>query len=180
MANSEFLQQAWRRAMDLNIRYYSAIGRLAADYLKDLVSTIGELSTSPSAPAAEPNHAHQPPPQPSAATMVLEAEASGNAIGVFLVHNHLDNVVSAKVVPSAFIDDAGHEIHPKLNFEPDTIQLGPHEQILVRVTAAIDRALKAAVSYRGELNIPELAGTRIPVVVRRRPGQGRRSRAVKK
>jgi hypothetical protein len=179
MANTELLQQAWRRAMDLNIRYYSAIGRLAADYLKDLVSTIGELGTSPSTPAAQPGPA-QPLPQASHATMVLEAEASGKAIGVFLVHNHLDNAVSAKVAPSAFVDDSGREIHPKFAFEPDTIQLGPHEQILVRVTAIVDRALKAGLSYRGELNIPELVGTRIPVVVRRRAGQGRRSRAAKK
>jgi hypothetical protein len=41
--------------------------------------------------------------------------------------------------------------------------------MLVRVTAIIGEDLKADRSYRGELTIPGLTATPVPIVVRRRP-----------
>jgi hypothetical protein len=220
MADSGLLSQAWRRALDLNIRYYSAIGRLATNYLSELVGAIGELSSgnsgdtgapapdtgaaasnfhaSPTAAPVQPAHTHSPahshsappaaqsaaaaqsvpPAQP--ATMVLEGETGAKALGVFLVHNYLGEKVSVRVQASAFADESGNEIEPRLAFDPGLINLEPREQVLVRVVADIDKALKPGVTYRGELKIPELAGSPVPVALRRRPAPRNRSRGRKK
>jgi hypothetical protein len=176
MANSSSLEEAWRRAMDLNMRYYSAVGRLATEYWRELVSTIGDLGGARAAAGAQTANAQaaSQAPSSSAGTIVLEAEAGSQAIGVFLVQNHLDHRITAKVQPSAFVDESGNEAHPTFEFDPEVITLDPKEQMLVHARATIDRAMKAGESYRGELVIPDLAGTRIPVVLRRRPGKVKR------
>ena len=213
MADSGLLSQAWRRALDLNIRYYGAISRLATNYISELVGAIGELSSgntgdrggpapdmggpppnfhaSPAAAPVQPAHTHSsthshpapPAAQPAAppqATMVLEGETGAKALGVFLVHNYLGEKVSVRVQASAFADESGNEVAPRLAFDPSFINLEPREQVIVRVVADIDKALKPGVTYRGELKIPELAGSPVPVALRRRPAPRNRPRGRKK
>lgn len=186
MANLGALPDAWRRAIELNIRYYGALGRLTADYFRDLTAALAELPMSP--PASESSAtggssmtntppvgaAQKPAPAPAPSrqtgTMVLEGEAGGGALGVFMVENHLEHEVSGRVVASTFVDPDGHEVRPTLTFDPAVVTLAPGEQLLVRIGAVIGEALEPGIRYRGELTIPELQGTRIPVVLRRRPG----------
>ena len=100
--------------------------------------------------------------------MVLEAEGGGTAIGVFLVENLLDEKVSAPVSASAFAAPDGREVAVPLAFEPEVVILEPGEQILVRVTAQLADDLEADVSYRAELAVPGVIGTKVPIVARRR------------
>lgn len=188
MADLNKLQELWRRSLDLNVRYYGAVGRLTADYFKDLVSVISGLGAPPQSGGGAPfagqaggardavasgagvasGHAAQ---GAAAGAMVLEGEAGGRVLGVFMVENHLGQVISAKVVASTFADATGHTIQPLMAFEPETVMLGPGEQALVRVVAVIDETLEPEVRYLGEFTIPGLAGTRVPVVLRRRAAQ---------
>jgi len=162
-------EELWRRAIDLNLRFYGALGRLTIDYLRDLVTVLGDLRSSPpgrpSAAREEPSTA---PPQRGNAVMVLEEGAGSAGLGVFLVENHLDHEVSARPVASVFVDPAGHEIRPTVRFDPEVVTLRAGEQLLVRVTATIDETLEPDVRYQGEVTIPELSGTCIPIVLRRR------------
>lgn len=172
------LEELWRRSLDLNVRYYGAVGRLTADYFKDLASVLANLGTPQTQGASKASvntegsraaAAASPAPQSSAAaSMVLEGEAGGRVLGVFMVENHLSQGISAKVVASPFADAAGRTVQPLMAFEPETIVLGPGEQLLVRVLAVIDETLEPDVRYLGQFTIPGLAGTRIPVVLRRR------------
>ncbi len=180
MADLNKLEELWRRSLDLNVRYYGAVGRLTADYLKELASFISGgtatqpasgLSASPAAAAASPAPSQSTQAQ-TAGAMVLEGEAGGRVLGVFMVENHLGQAINAKVSTSPFTDDEGRTAQPLLAFEPETVALGPGEQTLVRVVAVIDETLEPGSRYLGQFTIPGLAGTRIPVVLRRRPPQG--------
>lgn len=190
------LEDLWRRSMDAYMRYYGAVGQLTVDYMKDLMATWSQVRL-PSPPAVlfqtaapppaptrreEPSIASQPYPQSaqqsapqsaqqSIGVMVLESDAGGGALGVFLVENHLGREVSARVTAKGFTAPDGSEIHPTLVFDPEIIALQPGEQLLVRVMAAIDDSLEPDVRYQGEFIVPELTGTRIPVILRRRASQ---------
>jgi hypothetical protein len=158
-----------RRALEANLQYYAALGRLTVDYLEALGSiarqvevparTLTFRQTAPATPA--------PAPAPPAVT-VLEAEAGGTAIGVFLVENLLTEKVSAPVSASALAAPDGREVAVPLAFDPEVVVLEPGEQILVRVAARVDDGLEADVSYRAEVAVPGVIGTRVPIVVRRR------------
>jgi len=181
----------WRQSLELNLRYYSAVGRLTADYVKDLIAVLADVRSLSSPPqpqpqaqpipvnysSAQPTAVAPPSPQASAAptqqvgVMVLEGEAGGQALGVFLVVNNLGHEVSARVATSAFVDANGRTVQPTFIFDPEVIVLAPAEQLLVRVMMLIDDSLEPEVRYRGEFTIPELSDTRIPIVLRRRPGQ---------
>jgi O-phosphoseryl-tRNA(Cys) synthetase len=158
-----------RRALEANLKYYAALGRLTVDYLEALGSIARQVEIpartltfrqTPSEPAA-------PAPAPPAVT-VLEAEAGGTAIGVFLVENLLTEKVSAPVSASAVAAPDGREVAVPLAFDPEVVVLEPGEQILVRVAARVDDGLEADVSYRAEVAVPGVIGTRVPIVVRRR------------
>jgi hypothetical protein len=162
-----------RRALEANLQYYSALGRLTVDYLEAL----GSIARQVEVPAKLGNRTitfrqSEPPPAPPApappAVMVLEAEGGGTAIGVFLVENLLDEKVSAPVSASAFAAPDGREVAVPLAFEPEVVILEPGEQILVRVTAQLADDLEADVSYRAELAVPGVIGTKVPIVARRR------------
>jgi hypothetical protein len=162
-----------RRALEANLQYYSALGRLTLDYFEALGSiarqvevpanlgnrTITFRQMTPAAPAA---------PAQLPAVMVLEAEAGGTAIGAFLVENLLNEKVSAPVSASAFAAPDGREVAVPLAFDPEVVVLEPGEQILVRVTAQVADDLDADVSYRAELAVPGVIGTKVPIVARRR------------
>ncbi len=193
MPNSESidlttLQRLWGQSLELNIRYYSAMTKLMADYYKDLlatyagmVSTQGQTqpqaqATSRPASAGRPSSVPRPPDASPVTTtpgqagvMVLENESGGEALGIFLVSNNLAETVSARVTPSEFVNEKGHIVQLTFTFDPEIISLAPGEQLLVRVTTRIPEALEPQARYRGEFAVPELSGTRIPIVVRRRP-----------
>jgi hypothetical protein len=156
-----------QRAMDLNLRYYGAVGQLYADYVKDLIAALGEVRRSSvgggsSRAAALRNPEARPP------SLVLEAEAGNSALGVFLVENQLSQEVHAQVITSSFTDALGRSVRPAMVFDPAAVTLGPSEQLLMRVSAMITDELEPGVRYHGELTIPALRGTRIPIVLRRR------------
>ncbi len=172
------LDEVLRRAIDLNVRYYSGLGQLMANYLKDLVVTFGDVSVSRPQPA-QPAQTAPPPPQhqhqqPSAEraqhtpVMVLEGETGKEAFGVFLVENHLDHDITTRVKPTAFYDASANEVRPAFNFDPEAVTLRAGEQVLVRVKVTIDSSLEPDVRYQGFLSIPELPGSKIPAIIRRR------------
>jgi hypothetical protein len=100
--------------------------------------------------------------------LVLEAEAGVTAVGVFLVENNLGHAINARPRVSGFADGYDRHVHPEMTFEPPELALGPGEQTLVRILAAIDASMEPNIRYRGELTVEELPGTRIPIVIRRR------------
>jgi hypothetical protein len=171
MASRFPVDELFRRAIDLNIRYYSNVGQLMASYVKDLVETFSLTATQTQAeqpPQAAPRtnpptHKAQPAP-----VMVLEAESGKQALGVFLVENHLDHNISTRVVPSPFFDAARNEVKPSFVFDPEAVSLRSGEQVLVRVQAQIDDTFVPDVGYEGSVNIPELTGSRVRIVLRRR------------
>jgi hypothetical protein len=196
MADLESLEKIWRQSLELNLRYYSTVGRLTVDYFKDLFAALSPLQaarsqprpstqpvvpappTPPASPASPPAMPPAMPRSPAAAApaqqagvMVLESEAGGQALGVFLVANNLGHEISAPVTASTFAAENGHTVQPAFIFDPAMVTLASGEQMLVRVVTVIDDSLVPEVRYRGEFTIPELAGTRIPIVLRRRPDQ---------
>ena len=40
MANFGSLEEVWRQSLELNIRYYGALGRLTVNYYKDLIGRL--------------------------------------------------------------------------------------------------------------------------------------------
>jgi hypothetical protein len=179
------LEEIWRRSLDLNLRYYGAVGQLTADYVKDLTNTLSEARLRPTVVPDSKEETVKPPSDTGAApdstanrragtqagTMVLEGESGSKVLGVFLVENHLNREISARVVASSFVAANGNEVKPAIVFDPELIALGPGEQSLVRVVVFIDDTLDLEVRYMGQFTIPELTGTRVPVVLRRRLNQ---------
>jgi hypothetical protein len=162
-----------RRAVDANLRYYEAVGEITLDYLRALRALAGEAGGTRWIPAPAPAPAPAPPPSapPPAApppTLVLEAEPGETAIGAFLVQNLLAERVSAPVSVGAFTTPDGREVAVRLTLDPEVVTLEPGEQMLVRAAATIGEELEPGVSHRGEISVPGLTGTRVPLVVRRR------------
>ncbi len=171
--------------MEANLAYYQGLAHLGLGYLKSLADIVGGVSSvpiqvrsghehSPAAPTGEAARQAAAPERatpPNSPAMVLEAEAGGEALGVFLVENRLDRKVSAPVTPSSFSDPSGRQVTPALRIDPEVMTLEPGEQMLVRVAARIADDLEPGISYRGEVTVPELSGGRVPLVLRRRVGQ---------
>jgi hypothetical protein len=169
------LTDVWRRMLDANVRYCTAMGLLAIDCIETLLAKVSDLplkmptgNTSPPAGTAPTKPSAPGVSAARASTLVLEGEAGRQALGVFLVENGLPQKVSAPVVASPFTDPEGREIHPALQFDPSIINLEPGEQILVRIVAYIDESLVPEVRYRGEASVPGLSGTHVPLVLLRR------------
>ena len=171
------LSDVWRRSLEATVQFYSAMGKLAFDCLETLLATAGN-SNSAVTPDGNPptsgtvdraGSSTRPSPVP-VPMMVLEGEAGRKALGVFLLENGFSRAVSASATASAFVDDEGNEINPTVEFQPPAITLQPGEQILVKVLASISRDIPAGIRYRGEIGVPGLMGTRIPVVLGRTAG----------
>jgi hypothetical protein len=171
------LAAAWRDAAEAGLRYYTKLGGLAVALTEALVPAIGELrpslrlSRDTPSPAAGEMQAAVPSTERSEQTIVVEATAGGTGLGVFMVENTTAQAVSAPVGVSAFVDPSGREVRLDLKFSPDVVSLEPGDQVLVQVAAVVDQKLEPDVRYRGEVSIPRLSGARIPIVVRRRPGE---------
>lgn len=167
------LTDVWRRSLEATVQFYSAMGKLAFDCLETLLATTsnsnsrvspdGNRPTSVSVDREGSSNTRNPMP----VSMVLEGEVGRKALGVFLVENGFSRAVSASATTSAFVDDDGNEINPTVEFEPTAITLEPGEQILVKVLASIDKDMPPGIRYRGEIGVPGLMGTRIPVVLAR-------------
>jgi hypothetical protein len=158
-----------QRAVNVHVQYYASLGQLAAESLDALFGTVLNFRrTSQGAPVAEGqisvDHSGQKRP---VSTVVLEGEAGTCPLGVFLVENGLSHEVRAQVTASTFTAPNGKKTQPIFRFEPRTLRLGPREQMLVRMSVQIDKSLRPNVPYRGEVIVPDLPGTRLPVVLRR-------------
>ena len=171
------LASAWRDVAEAGLQYYTRLGGLALALAETLVPAIGELRPtvrlSPGPPNAPDARPPDPPTEPGRPTMVIEAAAGRSGLGVFMVENTTARKVSARVGVSAFVDPGGREVRPEVNFSPDVVSLEPGDQVLVQVAATVDDTLEPGVRYQAEISIPRLAGAKIPVVVRRRPGTAR-------
>ena len=178
----------WRRVFQANLRYYEAVGRLSVDYVRAVAGAVGSLGAGlPASAAAATRRAAPSAPPPaagaSAPALVLEAEAGKRAEGAFIVENLLSEGMSSPVVASAFASEDGHELRPRLAFDPEVVVLDPGEQVLVRVVATIDEALETGVGYRGEVTVPGLVSRGLSITVRRlaakeAPAPRRRSTAL--
>jgi hypothetical protein len=172
--NSNAFDEAIRKAIDLNVRYYSSVAQLAVDYWRELFATVTEsvkpavfpvrLATTQRGSAG----AVPPAESRSKAALIMEAEVGSVAQGVFVVENHLNSDVDSAVVASPFRDSSGSAIQPAFVFDPPRLALKPNEQILVRVTVTIAQELEPDTRYVGEFMVPGLKGTTIPVVLRNR------------
>lgn len=171
------LASAWRDAAEAGVRYYTRLGGLALELAETLVPAIGELRPtvrlSPDPPSRPASKTPDPPSDAGRQTIVIEAAAGRSGLGVFMVENTTARKVSAPVGVSAFTDAGGREVSPAVNFSPDVISLEPGDQVLVQVAAAVNDTLEPGVRYQAEISIPRLAGAKIPLVVRRRPGTAR-------
>ena len=170
MSSSGF-DDAIRKAIDLNVRYYSSLGKLTVDYWKELLSTVMIPETNRRSGPFTPDPVHVSPAPATVSTpaaMVMEAAQGSVAQGVFMVENHLSTEVDSAVVASFFKDPSGKAIQPQFSFDPPRIVLKPGEQILVRVLTTIGSELEPETRYTGEFAVPGLKGTSIPVVLRQR------------
>ena len=161
------MEEIWRRVLRANLRYYEAVGRLSVDYVRAVAGAVGSLRGGIPASTVRAPRTASPEAEASAPALVLEAEAGETASGAFVVENLLSEGMSSPVVASAFASDEGHELRPKLAFEPEVVVLGAGEQVRVRVLATIDEALETGVGYRGEVTVPGLVSRGLSIVVRR-------------
>ncbi len=190
MADPADLGDLWRHALRAQADYVRAVARLTEMYGRAVVGTVraaasaaavtprGPRETAAAAAGHEATHgtgrrerraertAAASPPA-GGPVMALEAEAGSVAQGVFLVENVTARRISAPLERFSVRDQAGREIEPEMRFEPDVVTLDRGEQALVQVALAVGEALEAGVDYRGEVRIPGIPGTAIPVVVRR-------------
>jgi len=165
VADAPSLEQLWRRAVDAQLTYYRSIGQLSVEYARAALGVVRtdrpSVVPSPTTPAAQAT-------QPAAApVLALEAEAGSWALGMFVVENSTGAPVSAAVELPALADADGRQVHGEIRFEPEVITLQPGEQTLVQIGVEVTRGLRRGVDYRGEVSVPGLTGTRIPLVVRR-------------
>jgi hypothetical protein len=178
MADKSSFEEPFRRAMDANLRYYEALGKVTQEYFRALfgvfrdipirlpIGTSGSTRSSHASAAPKPANASA---STSAATLVLEAEAGTEANGVFLVENKLARTVSTAVMTSEFADPSGRAIRPTLRVVPNVVTLEPGGRSLVQIFAAVSDDLEADVPYRGEVSVPGLSDHGIPVMLRRKP-----------
>jgi len=172
LADQIQLADIMRRALDANVQYLTAVSKLAAECLQTLVASATNLASQTEANGSaahgdDAGTASAPATPGRVPTIVLEAEAGGHALGMFLVENVLVHPVSARIVVSSFVDSSGRAVRPPIRIEPETITLEPREQVLVRVLAGIDDSLEPATDYRAEIKVPDLPGTCVPLVLRR-------------
>src|SRR5947209_3648078 len=89
MATVRPLEELYRRAVDLNLRYYASVAKLTVDYVRDLSSAVSSAQktsadtssqTASAASSATPKSASgQAAPGAAPAIMVFEGEAGSSA-----------------------------------------------------------------------------------------------------
>jgi hypothetical protein len=157
------LAGAWRDCVEAGLRYWGRLGRLALEGAAAIRPVVAELRPDAAGSDARPASEAGLP-----RTILLETEVGRPALGVFVVENTTAQQLSIPIRVSPFVADDGREAQPAVVFRPDVITLGPGEQLIVQVVAAIDETLEPGIRYRAEISVPELSETRIPIVVCRR------------
>jgi len=169
MADLGRADEVLKRLVDANLRWYEGFGRVTADYAQAL----SKLWTDAALGIFTPKTTHataapaSPPAAPRPASLVLEAELGQVAQGVLMVENRLARAVTADVVTSAFSSETGAEVRPVMRVQPGSVTLEPGARTLVQVSAMIDERLEPGGTYRGEVSVPGLSDTPIPIVLRR-------------
>ncbi len=174
------VEDAWRRAMDANIRFYRAWGELTAGWVREVTAVGASLTpttlglgrtsttaTSVGARAAPP--AAETPPQAAASVPVLVLEAPGgqSVSASFLVENSWPHPVEGRVGTGDFHSDTGGSVEMVTRFDPESLSLAPGESRLVRVTVEVPEGLAQGVDHRSTISVSDVPGTTIPVLVRR-------------
>jgi hypothetical protein len=170
-ARSDSLQQAAARVIDLNLRYYRALGGATVDYVRSVASFIGDQTPLRSifsrlcrpAPVAPPAAATDP----ALASIVLEAAAGEDVEAGFVVVNHLTRRISASFHISPFTDLAGRSANVNLRIDPPLVTLDPGMELAVRLGVRITDQLESGHDYRGTISVPGLADTPVAVILRR-------------
>jgi len=126
----------------------------------------GANARATAAPASRSAPAATASPVPPA--LVLEAEAGQTAQAVFMVNNALARAVSAAVEASDFTGPDGRPVRPALRVQPGTVALEPGGRQLVQISVFVDEQLEPGVGYRGEVTVPGLSDTPMPVLLRRK------------
>ncbi len=123
----------------------------------------------PAAVGSVPEHSsqHKPVPDLEPIKIVLEAAAGHTARGMFLVENFLPNPVQGRIVASKLKGCAAEEVELPFIFVPPVAALKPRDQLLAQFSVVIPDTLTPGIFYAGEIAIPELKGTAIPLMVRR-------------
>ena len=167
------LIDVWRGTLEATVRFYSTIGELAVKYLQSLVTSATTVEPTRTSKADAGASANQPVIRPGPltksphpiSTMVLEADGGARAIGVFLVENLLARPVTATPAASELMGEDGRKVKASLIFQPPSITLAPGEQALVRVVANFGKDMRPGVRYQGEIRVPGLLGTSIPLAL---------------
>lgn len=167
------LAEGWNAGVEAGLRYWGTLGRLAVESITALVPLVAELRPGGGTPV-EIVDAPAAPPVPK--TILVEAEAGQSGLGVFMVENTTAEQLSIPVSASSFHDPHGREVHPAIAFRPEVITLDPGDQQVVQVAAAVDETLEPDVRYHALISVPGLSATRIPIVLRRRPGTAPRTK----
>jgi hypothetical protein len=163
------LGAALKGAVDLNLRFYTALLKLSTDYVQslgDLVSTAGAGAVAAGATASQQPSGAAPPragaaPTPPIPPLLLAARAGADAVAAFVVENSLGRAVTARVAVR------GEGVAGRAAVRPEVVSLGPGERCAVEVRVPVDASVEAERDHLGELSVPELAGRTIPFVVRR-------------
>ncbi len=160
-----------RRSADAYVAYLRAVRELTTEYARGVVGLAREGLADRTMPFRErgpelPSAGEDLPSLPRA-SLVLEGAAGSAALGAFVVENALDQPVDATVVASALKTPDGRQIDAAVVFEPSALELGPGAQAVVQVAVGIDEAMPSEADLHGELRVPGLSGTTIPIVVRR-------------
>jgi hypothetical protein len=167
VADTNDLQRLWSGLLTAYVDYWRSVGRLSANYVRAVTSVAG---TAPNATdgSAEPM-ATAVARRPVNATMALEGTAGSKAVGMFVVENSGHERISGELAVPSLADADGREVRVSVAFDPPQLTLEPGEQTVVQTSVTIGRSLVSGRDYRGEVRVPGLAGTSIPIVVRRLP-----------
>jgi hypothetical protein len=150
------LKNGVRQLALLNLRFYSSLVDLSRNYLDTLKNAI-ELGGVTSAPPLRQSEA----PPPAAPPLLLAARAGERAQGAFAIVNNLQQTVDAAVQVTGDIDPT------KLQLSPQDATLAPGEQLVVRMSVAIDDAMVVGRDLHAAVSIPGLGSRAIAIVVRR-------------
>ena len=90
MADLGSLAEVWRQSLELNLRYYSAVGRLTAEYYTDLMAALANLrmAATPS-PTPAPTMPAQTAPATTAPQTPTAAAASAQQAGVMVLESEV-------------------------------------------------------------------------------------------
>jgi hypothetical protein len=172
------LTEAWTRLNEANVRYYSGYARLVRDYADEVVSTmksvrrkpdtgsVGSVTTDSASVSSVTKEAFQRSPE-TPPVIALESSLGTSPAASFAITNDRDEKVSSAIEVSQFTAPDGSELSIPVAFEPATIELDPGAQMLVNVTADIEKGLRVGVPHRADVTVPDLPTANVELVVRR-------------